>query len=145
MAKGKLHLQVVTAERMTFDGQVDIVTVPGSDGELGILPMHAPLLANLTDGALVARNGDDEVVMAIGGGFIEVLNDNVIVLADAAERADEIDLARAEAARAQAAARLQEAHTRAESVQAARELERSLLRLKVARTRRRSSGGTSSQ
>jgi F-type H+-transporting ATPase subunit epsilon len=145
MAKGKLHLQVVTAERMTFDGQVDIVTVPGADGELGILPMHAPLLANLTDGALVARNGDDEVVMAIGGGFIEVLNDNVIVLADAAERAEEIDLARAEAARAQASARLQEAHTRAESVQAARELERSLLRLKVARTRRRPSGGTRSQ
>ena len=62
----KLHLQVVTAERVTYDGEADIVVAPGSEGEFGILPMHAPLLAKLKVGTLRARNGDEEVVMALG-------------------------------------------------------------------------------
>lgn len=132
----KLHLQVVTAERVTYDGEADIVVAPGSEGEFGILPMHAPLLAKLKVGTLRARNGDEEVVMALGGGFIEVLNDKVIVLAEAAERAEEIDTAAAEAARAGALARLQEARTQAESLEAQRALEESLVMLKVARRRR---------
>lgn len=135
----KLHLQVVTAERITYDGEADIVVAPGAEGELGILPRHAPLLAKLKVGQLRARNGDEEVVMALGGGFIEVLNDKVIVLAEAAERAEEIDLAAAEAARATALARLQEARTQAESLEAQQALEESLVMLKVARRRRSSS------
>ena len=94
-----LNLQVVTAERIIINEDVDSVVAPGSDGELGILPRHAPLLSGLKPGELRFRRGGDENYLAIGGGFIEVLNNKVIVLADSAERSEEIDLERAEAAR----------------------------------------------
>jgi len=133
----KLRLQVVTAERVTYDNDVDIVVAPGAAGELGILPMHAPLLTKLAIGSLRARTGQDEVVMALSGGFLEVYNDKVIVLAEAAERAEEIDVARAEAARERALARLREARSPAETLQAAQALQRSAVRLRTARRRRR--------
>lgn len=94
-----LNLQVVTAERIIINEDVDSLVAPGSDGELGILPRHAPLLSGLKSGELRFRRGGDENYLAIGGGFIEVLNNKVIVLADSAERSEEIDLERAEAAR----------------------------------------------
>ncbi len=136
----KLRLQIVTAERVTYDDEVDVVVAPGALGELGILPRHAPLLTKLAVGALRARKGQDEVVLALSGGFMEVRDDKVIVLAEAAERAEEIDVARAEAARERALARLKEARTATESLQAAQALQRSLVRLKVARPRRRAPG-----
>jgi F-type H+-transporting ATPase subunit epsilon len=94
-----LNLQVVTAERILINEDVDNLVAPGSDGELGILPRHAPLLSGLKPGELRFRRGGEENFLAIGGGFIEVLNNKVIVLADSAERSEEIDLERAEAAR----------------------------------------------
>lgn len=94
-----LNLQVVTAERIIINEDVDTLVAPGSDGELGILPRHAPLLSGLKPGELRFRRGGEENYLAIGGGFIEVLNNKVIVLADSAERSEEIDLERAEAAR----------------------------------------------
>jgi F-type H+-transporting ATPase subunit epsilon len=98
-----LSLDIVTAERVVLaeDG-FDIVVAPGIEGELGILPRHAPLMTILNIGELRARRGADEIHMAIAGGFLEVREDRVTVLADSAERAEEIDIARAEAARRRA-------------------------------------------
>ncbi len=102
-----LNLQVVTAERIIYNDDVDIVVAPGSDGVMGILPKHAPLLSGLKAGEMHFRKGSEETFLAIGGGFIEVLNNKVIVLADSAERSEEIDLERAEQARSKAEEALQ--------------------------------------
>jgi F-type H+-transporting ATPase subunit epsilon len=97
-----IKLDIVTAERVVYSGDVDMVIAPGVEGQLGILPHHAPLMTMLQAGELVARKGGQDEIMAISGGFLEVRPDRVIVLADAAERAEEIDMARAEAARKRA-------------------------------------------
>jgi F-type H+-transporting ATPase subunit epsilon len=103
-----LKLDIVTAERVVYSADVDIVIAPGEAGQLGILPHHAPLMTILQAGELVVRRGGEEESLAISGGFLEVRPDRVIVLADSAERADEIDVARAEAARKRAEERLKE-------------------------------------
>src|SRR5574338_1011776 len=105
--RATLHVRIITATSTIFDGEADMVLAPGSDGELGILPRHAPLLTTLDIGELrVRRNGVDEGIF-IGGGFLEV-NDNVVtVLADDAERSTDIDERRAEEARRRAAALLE--------------------------------------
>ncbi|MDD5126654.1 MAG: F0F1 ATP synthase subunit epsilon [Dehalococcoidales bacterium] len=125
-------LDIVTAEKVVFSEDVDMIVAPGLMGELGILPHHTPLMTTLLPGELRIRKGDDETVLAISGGFLEVRPTRVIVLADAAERADEIDVARAEAARQKAQDRL--AHHPAavdeEAAQAA--LARAVARLKIA-------------
>ncbi|MHB1005224.1 MAG: F0F1 ATP synthase subunit epsilon [Chloroflexota bacterium] len=136
----RLQLQVVTAERVTYSDEADVVVAPGVVGQLGILPNHAPLLTQLAVGPLIARKDGTEVVLALTGGFMEVRDNQVIVLAESAERADEIDTARAEAARERALALLREPHDKAQSLQAAQALQRSLVRLKVARPRRRQPG-----
>ncbi len=132
-----LHLQVVTAERVTVDNEFDSVTLPGSEGEMTILPSHAALLATLRPGVLLARSGTDELSLAIGGGFVEVRANNVIVLAESAERADEIDIERAEAARARALQSLKNAESGTADLVATQALQRSLVRLKVAKPKRR--------
>ena len=103
-----LKIDVVAAERVVYSEDVDIIIAPGSGGQLGILPHHAPLMTILQAGELVVRREGAEVVLAISGGFLEVRPDRVIVLADAAERAEEIDIARAEAAKERAEQRLAE-------------------------------------
>ena len=103
-----IRLDIVTAERMVYSGDVDVVIAPGVQGQLGILPHHAPLMTTLQAGELRTRKGAEEVSLAISGGFLEVRPDRVVVLADAAERAEEIDLARAEEAKRQAEQRLAE-------------------------------------
>lgn len=137
----KLAVEVVTAERKVASEQdVDMVVAPGSEGDLGILPRHAPLLATLRPGTLRIKRGSSEEHLAVSGGFIQVNQDRVLILADAAERAEEIDIERAEAARRRAEAALAEAVRRGVPVQveAARAaLRRSLVRLDVARRRRR--------
>ncbi len=135
----KLNVEVVSAERVVFTGEADMVIAPGTMGVLGILPRHAPLLTSLNPGVLRIRRGDDEEIMAVSGGFLQVSNDRVEVLTDAAERAEEIDVARAEAARERAEQVLAE-HPRERSteVEAAElALRRSLARLKVSDLRRR--------
>lgn len=94
--------EIVTQERLVFSEQVDMVVAPGIEGELGILPNHTPLLTTLSIGELRIKRGGQEEFFAIGGGVLEVRPDKVTVLADLAERADEIDLSRAEAARGEA-------------------------------------------
>jgi len=128
-----IKLDIVTAERVVYSGEVDAVIAPGVEGQLGILPHHAPLMTMLQAGELVARKGGQEEIMAISGGFLEVRPDRVIVLADSAERAEEIDTARAEAAKRRAEDRLRDRkaagldETRAEA-----SLRRALVRLEIA-------------
>ncbi len=137
-----MRCEVITAERVVFQGDVDLVVAPGVEGQLGILPHHAPLMTALTWGELtLRRSGQEDEFIAIGGGFMEVGPDRVIILADSAERAEEIDIARAEAARQRAEAimaqkrREDEDFARAEAA-----LRRSVTRLKVARRRSRREG-----
>ena len=128
-----LKIDIVTAERIVYSAEVDTVIAPGAEGQLGILPHHAPLMTILQAGELVVRKGGQEEIMAISGGFLEVRPDHVIVLADQAERAEEIDAARAEEARKRAEQRL--ANRQVEGLDAARAesaLRRALVRLSVA-------------
>ena len=135
----KLRLEIVTAEREVFADDVDMVVAPGGEGEVGILPRHAPLLTTLQPGVLRLKKDGDETIMAVSGGFLQVFRDRVLVLADTAERAEEIEEGRAEEARERAAAALREGGR--EGVlqgEAARlALRRSMVRLQVARRRSR--------
>lgn len=102
------HCDIVTQERTVFSGEADYISLPGSEGRMGILPHHSPLLTTLGFGEVVVRvHGKDEYY-AVGGGFAEVQPEKVIVLADSAERAEEIDIERAERARQQAEAMMKE-------------------------------------
>jgi len=128
-----LKIDIVTAERIVYSAEVEAVIAPGVEGQLGILPHHAPLMTILQAGELVVRKGGQEEIMAISGGCLEVRPDHVIVLADQAERAEEIDTARAEEARKRAEQRL--ANRQTEGLDAARAesaLRRALVRLSVA-------------
>jgi F-type H+-transporting ATPase subunit epsilon len=136
-----LKLDIVTVERLVYSQEVDMVIAPGIEGELGILPRHAPLLTALAYGELRAKRGSEEDSFAIGGGFMEVQPDHVTVLADAAEYAEEIDMERAEAARRRAEERLQAiADENIDYTKAEAALRRSLVRIKVAQARRRRGG-----
>jgi F-type H+-transporting ATPase subunit epsilon len=132
-----IKLDIVTAERVVFSDEVDIVVAPGREGEMGILPHHAPLMTTLNPGELTARKGSEEFCMAVSGGFLEVQPDRVIVLADAAERAEEIDIARAEAARRRAQEMLAHPLSKSETAMAEAALRRAIARIEVADRRRR--------
>jgi F-type H+-transporting ATPase subunit epsilon len=136
------RLDIVTAEGVVFSEDVDVVVAPGVEGQLGILPHHAPLMTMLQPGELRARKGGEEFSLAISGGFLEVRPDRIIVLADAAERAEEIDIARAEAAKRRAEELLRQHPPEVNAAQAEAALRRSLARLKVVeRRRKRKPGG----
>ncbi len=136
-----IRLEIVTAERVVYSEEVDVVIAPGIEGQLGILPHHAPLMTTLQMGELRVKKGGEELSLAISGGFLEVRPDRIIVLADAAERADEIDLARAEEAKRRAQEQLGRRTPEVDLAQAEAALRRSLTRLKVAERRRRSRPG----
>ncbi|MCB0154030.1 MAG: F0F1 ATP synthase subunit epsilon [Anaerolineae bacterium] len=140
-----LHLEIVTIERKIFDDQVAMVIAPGSEGVLGILPRHTPLLTALTFGELqIKRDGQEDQYLAIGGGFMEVQPNHVVVLADSAESVEQIDIERAEAARRRAQELLEQA-AKNEEVDFARAeaaLRRSITRIKVAQRHRRQGRGT---
>ncbi|MCY4113827.1 MAG: F0F1 ATP synthase subunit epsilon [Chloroflexi bacterium] len=105
-----LTLTVVSPEREVLrEDDVDMVVAPGIDGELGLMPRHAPLVTQLQAGTLRYRSGGDERFLTILGGFLQVMQDTVTVLADGSERSDEIDVERAERARAEALRELEEA------------------------------------
>ncbi len=137
-----LRVEIVTAERLVYaeDG-VDRIIVPGVEGELGVLPLHTPLLTMMQPGLMRIIKGNEEIEMAITGGFIEVRENRVTVLADTAERAEEIDEARAQEARQRAQRRLEERTTEIDLSQAQAALARSLARLRAAERRRRRRGG----
>lgn len=130
-----IRCDVVTAERSVFSDDVDQVIVPGVQGELGILPHHAPLLTLLSYGELRILKASEETIIAIGGGFLEVRPDHVVVLADAAERADEIDVTRAEEARRRAQEQIALRPMEEDLIRAEAALRRAEARLRVARRR----------
>ena len=132
-----VKLDIVTAEQLVYSDDVDIVVAPGIDGELAVLPHHAPLMTMLKPGELLVRKGGEEILMAITGGFLEVRPDRVTILADAAERAEDIDAARAEEAKRRAEETLSGKLSESDMVRAEGALRRSLLRLRVAEKRRR--------
>jgi F-type H+-transporting ATPase subunit epsilon len=136
-----LNVEIVTAERVVYsqDG-VDEVVLPGVEGELGVLTLHAPLLTMLQPGVLRIKTGGDEIEMAITGGFIEVRENRLTILADAAERAEEIDVVRAEEARRRARRLLEERAAEVDLVRAEAALARALARIRAAERRRRRSG-----
>jgi F-type H+-transporting ATPase subunit epsilon len=134
-----LRLEIITAERQVLADDVNVVVAPGIEGELGILPHHAPLMTILKPGELLIRKDGEETYMSISGGFLEIRPDKVIILADACERAEEIDIERAEEAKRRAEERLKTPTPELDMAQAQAALLRSLVRLKVAERRRRKS------
>ena len=140
-----LRVQIVTAEREVFaEDAVDMVVAPGAEGVVGILPRHAPLLTTLNPGVVRIKHAGTEEALVVGGGFLQVARDKVLILADTAERADEVDEARAEEARQRAHQALGEAlasgqHVQAEAARIA--LRREEARIQVARRRSRRQPG----
>ena len=133
-----LLLEIVTPERQVFSEQVDSVVCPGIEGELGILPHHAPLLTTLGVGELRIRRGGEEEFFAIAGGFLQVRPDKVVVMAETADMASEIDLEKAQAARREAEQALAEGFDEpADLARARASLQRALLHIRVAERRRR--------
>jgi len=133
----KLHVDIVTVEGRRFKGDADFVIAPGSEGELGVLPRHVPLLTALSAGSVRVRNDGEEILFFVGGGFLEVRPDQVTVLADAAERAEDIDEARAQESRRRAESLLQQKLSDADQAAASAALARAEARLRLAELRRR--------
>ncbi len=131
----KLNLEVVTPTKLVVSDQVDLCTVPGTEGAFGVMANHAPILSTLTIGEMHYEKDNDRVRVAISGGFVEVSSNQMTVLAEAAEISDEIDVDRALKAKERAEKRLQEALSGREDIDVARAkaaLARALTRLKVA-------------
>ena len=132
-----MRLEIVTAERVVYSEDVSVLVAPGADGELGILPSHAPLLTTLEPGEIRVTKDGEDTYMVVSGGFLEVIGNRVTILADTAERADEIDLERAEAAMQRAQERIASRPADADLERALASMRRSSARLSVARRRRR--------
>jgi len=132
-----LKLEIVTPEAKIFSDDVDMVTLTGVEGEMGILPQHVPLMTQLCAGEIVARKGADTIFLAVGDGFVQVTADRVAILTDMAIRAENIDEARAEEARQRAEARLREKITDEESARVQAALVNVVAQLNVKRRRRK--------
>jgi len=136
-------LEIVTAERLVFSEDVDVVVAPGIEGELAVLPHHAPLLTVLKPGEIRFRQEGREGNLAVTGGFLEVMGEKVMVLADAAERAEEINEERAQEAVAKAQERLANRGDDVDLERVLQSLQRAQVRLKVARRKGRGEGAPS--
>jgi F-type H+-transporting ATPase subunit epsilon len=131
-------LEIVTPERLAYSDEVDAVVLPGSEGEMGVLPHHAPLVSTLGVGELRIRKGGAEESFAIVGGFVQVRPDRVVVMAEPADMASEIDLERAQEARREAERTLETGYHDGVDLSAARAaLQQALLRIRVAERRHR--------
>jgi F-type H+-transporting ATPase subunit epsilon len=131
-----LLLEIVTPERLAYQDEVDSVVLPGSEGELGVLPHHAPLVSTLGAGELRLRKGGEEESFAIVGGFLQVLPDKVVVMAETADMASEIDLEKAQEARRKAEQTLESGFVEGADLSAARAaLQAALIRIRVAERR----------
>jgi F-type H+-transporting ATPase subunit epsilon len=131
-----LKLEIVTPEAKVYSEDVDMVTLPGVEGEMGIFPMHIPLMTQIASGEIVARKGGQDFFLAVGEGFVEVTGDRVAILTDMAIQADDIDETRAEEARKRAEARLAEKLNDEETATVQAALLHSLTQLNVKRRRR---------
>lgn len=130
-----IKFKIVTPEKTVYEDSVDQVTLPTQEGEITVLPEHIPLISVLVPGELVAKKDGEEIAMAVSGGMVEVRKNEITILADTAERAEEIDLARAEEAR-QKAEKLKDEKIRMDETEfaaVAALMERNLARIKVAR------------
>ena len=133
-----LQLEIVTPERLAYADTVDAVTLPGGEGELGVLPHHAPLVSTLGVGELRIRKGGNEESFAIVGGFLQVLPDKVVVMAETADMASEIDIEKAQEARREAERALETGyHEGADLATARAALQAALLRERLAQRRHR--------
>ncbi len=132
-----LRLEVITPERRVYEDDVDMVIAPGSEGYLGILPHHAPLLTALGPGEFRVKKGASEEVLAVFGGFMDVRGDRVTVLTEAAEHVEEIDVQRAQQARERAQQALAAPVSAGEEAAARAALQRALVRIRIGERRRR--------
>ena len=137
-----MRLEIVSAERVVYSEEVSILVAPGADGELGILPRHAPLLSVLKPGEIRVVKDGEESYIAVSGGFMEVLGNKVTILADAAEHAEEIDIERTEMALKRAQESVESGGSDADLERAMASIRRSQARLTVARRRRRPREGS---
>lgn len=131
-----LKLEIVTPEARTYSEDVDMVTLPGAEGEMGIYPNHVPLMTQIVPGEIIARKNGEDFFLAVGEGFVEITGNRVAILTDMAIKANDIDEARAEEARRRAEARLAEKIDDAEAALVSASLAHSLAQLKVKRRHR---------
>lgn len=131
MPPDKIQLDIVTPERSVVSEAVDELVLPGSEGYLGVRPGHAPLLTTLKIGSIQCRRGKQVIDLAVSWGFAEVLPDRVAILAETAERAEEIDLERARSAKDRAERRLQSPDSGTDLHRARMALEKAMIRIQV--------------
>ena len=130
----RINFKIATPERVVFKDEVDSITLPTAMGEITILPNHIPLISVLKAGEITVKKGEEEIAMAVAGGFVEVLSEKVVVLADRAERSEEIDVARAEAAMERARKLRDEKNTdTVEFAALSAQIEKEMARLRVGR------------
>ena len=132
-----IKLEIVTPDAKIFSDDVDMVTLTGSEGEMGILPQHMPLMTQLVAGEIIAQKGKDTIFIAVGDGFVQVTGDRVAILTDMAIEADDIDEARAEEARQLAEARLSQKITDEEAAHIRAALAHSMTQIKVKQRRKK--------
>ena len=132
-----LKLEIVTPEAVTFSEDVEMVTLPGIEGEMGIYPEHVPLMTQVVPGEITVRKGGQETYLAVGEGFVEITAKRVSVLTDMAIKADSIDEAKAEEAKRRAEARLKEKLSSEETAAAEASIARSVALLGVKKRQRR--------
>jgi F-type H+-transporting ATPase subunit epsilon len=128
-----LKLEIVTPDARTYSEDVEMVTLPGAEGEMGIYPQHVPLMAQIVAGEVVARKEGRDYFLAVGEGFVQIMPDRVAIMTDMAIRAENIDEAKAEEARKRAESRLAEKLDDEEAAMTAAALAHSLAQLKVKR------------
>ena len=131
-----LKLEIVTPEAKAYSEDVDMVTLPGVEGEMGVMPSHIPLLTQLVAGEVAVRKDGREIYLAVGDGFVEIAGDHVAIMTDMAIQAENIDEAKAEEARQRAEARLAEKLDDEEAALVSASLAHSLAQLKVKRRHR---------
>ena len=131
-----MQLEIITAEEQVFDDEVEMVVAPGIEGQLGILPHHAPLMTALQPGEILIRKDGEDTYLAVTGGFMEVMGNHVTILADACERSDAIDEARAQEAVERARERIQNQESDVQLEQVVASMRRAQVRLDVVRRRR---------
>jgi F-type H+-transporting ATPase subunit epsilon len=132
-----IKLEIVTPEAKIFSDDVDMVTLTGTEGEMGILPQHMPLMTQLVAGEIIAQKGKDTIFLAVGDGFVQVTGDRVAILTDMAIKADDIDEAKAEEARRLAEARLSQKITNEEAAHIRAALAHSMTQIKVKQRRKK--------
>jgi F-type H+-transporting ATPase subunit epsilon len=132
-----IKLEIVTPEAKIFSDDVDMVTLTGTEGEMGILPQHMPLMTQLVAGEIIAQKGKDTIFLAVGDGFVQVTGDRVAILTDMAIKADDIDEAKANEARQLAEARLSQKITDEEAAHIRAALAHSMTQITVKHRRRK--------